>query len=293
MKFALWLGIGIAMGLALLWMAGGNLLAEVALRPDRRLPSPYTPPMPTVEVQARDGARLKAWFISPPAATGACVIVLHGIADSRESSLGFARLFTEHGYSVLLPDSRGHGESEGKVVTYGILEADDVHRWVNLLFASQGCTKVFGLGESLGAGILLESLPVEPRFRAVVAESPFASLDRIARDRVAALLPLPSPIALPISRSLVESAILYSRHKYGIDPDAASPEDAVLRTQTPILLIHGLEDRKTPPEHSKILASRNPKIELWLVPGAGHTAAWAAAPDEFPRRVLAWFASHS
>lgn len=53
-------------------------------------------------------------------------------------------------------------------MTYGVLESDDVHRWVDLLVSSEGCQRVFGLGESLGAGILLQSLSVEPRFRAVV-----------------------------------------------------------------------------------------------------------------------------
>ena len=43
-------------------------------------------------------------------------------------------------------------------MTYGVLESDDVHRWVDLLPSSEGCQRVFGLGESLAAGILLQSL---------------------------------------------------------------------------------------------------------------------------------------
>jgi hypothetical protein len=31
---------------------------------------------------------------------------------------------------------------------------------------------------------------------------------------------------------------------------------------------------------------------LWLVPGAGHTAASLTAPEEFRNRVLGWFAAH-
>ena len=54
---------------------------------------------------------------------------------------------------------------------------------------------------------------------------------------------------------------------------------ALAQTTTPVLLIHGLNDRKTPPEHSKILAASNRRwTELWLVPGAGHTGAYGAAP---------------
>jgi hypothetical protein len=33
-------------------------------------------------------------------------------------------------------------------------------------------------------------------------------------------------------------------------------------------------------------------VELWLVPHAGHTMAWAAAHREFESRLLGWFGSH-
>ena len=60
-----------------------------------------------------------------------------------------------------------------------------------------------------------------------------------------------------------------------------------------MLLIHGLEDTNIYPQHSQTLAARNPRfITLWLAPGARHTAAFGAAPQEFPRRVLGWFSSH-
>jgi len=62
---------------------------------------------------------------------------------------------------------------------------------------------------------------------------------------------------------------------------------------TPILLIHGLADTNIYPAHSETLAARNPRnVRLWLVPGARHTAALGAAPQEFQARVLGWFAEH-
>jgi pimeloyl-ACP methyl ester carboxylesterase len=57
-----------------------------------------------------------------------------------------------------------------------------------------------------------------------------------------------------------------------------------------VLLIHGLSDTKTPPDHSRILAAVNPRTTtLWLVPGAGHTGAYGAAPKEFESRVLNFY----
>jgi pimeloyl-ACP methyl ester carboxylesterase len=84
--------------------------------------------------------------------------------------------------------------------------------------------------------------------------------------------------------------LLYCQLKYGLDLREASPEARIGQTRTPILLIHGLADSKTPPEHSRILATRNPWVVLCLVPGPEHTSAWSTAPAEFERRVLEWFA---
>ena len=42
---------------------------------------------------------------------------------------GFAELFLSKGFAVLLPDSRGQGESGGDFPTYGVKETDDVHRF--------------------------------------------------------------------------------------------------------------------------------------------------------------------
>jgi hypothetical protein len=39
-------------------------------------------------------------------------------------------------------------------------------------------------------------------------------------------------------------------------------------------------------------AARGPK-ELWIVPGAFHTAALGFQPEEFRRRVLSFFAKYS
>jgi pimeloyl-ACP methyl ester carboxylesterase len=60
----------------------------------------------------------------------------------------------------------------------------------------------------------------------------------------------------------------------------------------PILIIHGLNDFKTSPEHSRILAASNPRVILWLAPGAGHTNVSAVALKEFRKRVLDWFKIH-
>jgi pimeloyl-ACP methyl ester carboxylesterase len=65
-------------------------------------------------------------------------------------------------------------------------------------------------------------------------------------------------------------------------------------SSVPIFLIHGLADTNIPPQQSERIQAHDPgKIILWEVPNAGHCGAMNAAGEEFNKRVLDWFASHS
>ena len=287
---------GVVVAAVCAFAAGGIILCEESLhvRKVRPFPVPAFAAWREVAIKAHDGAVLRAWLVSPETSNGNCVLTLHGVADGRRGTLGLARLFVENHYTVLMPDSRGHGESGGEIATYGLLEREDVHRWVDWLVSSERPRNVFAMGESLGAGILLQSLAVEHRFTAVAAESPFADFEQIAEYRVAQRLPIGGLIGRALARPMVWSGFLYAKWKYGMDFRAANAAGIVANVSTPILLIHGLDDTNIPPDHSRMLASRNPSsITLWLVPGAAHTGAFATAPEQFRSRVLGWFSEHA
>lgn len=176
----------------LLSLVSGITLAELQLHLQRRplqhqeeianaMHGQYHAVMQDVQLQARDGVILHAWYIRRLANdNGRDVLMLHGVTDNREGVAGFAPMLLEQGYRVLLPDSRAHGESGGVVATYGLLERDDIHRWVDWLYTREDSNCVYGFGESMGAALVLQSLAVEKRFCAVVADSSFSSFRAVA-----------------------------------------------------------------------------------------------------------------
>jgi len=101
---------------------------------------------------ASDGVPLRGTFAAPEKQNGSAVILLHGISDNRMGAAGFARLFPAGGYRVLLVDSRAQATSGGAFATYGVLEPDDVHRWLDWLERDQTESCVYGFGESMGDG---------------------------------------------------------------------------------------------------------------------------------------------
>ena len=173
-------------------------------------------------------------------------------------------------------------------------ESDDIHRWVDWIEAAEHPRCMFGLGESMGAAQLLQALPKEPRFCAVIAESPFATFREVAYARFGRQFHTGPWLGRTFFRPSVDVGFLYVRLRYGLNMEAASPEQAVVGAKIPVLQIHGLNDTNIPPYHSDRIQAKNPSaVVVWKVPGALHTGAHAVAPQEFERRILGWFADHS
>jgi fermentation-respiration switch protein FrsA (DUF1100 family) len=249
-----------------------------------------------VSVSAGDGAVLRGWRIRPVQGNGDAAILFHGQSDNRTGMLGTAKLLLRHGYSVLLPDARAHGVSGGDLATYGVKEADDIRRWFEWLDRTQAPRCIYGLGESMGAAELLQSLKTETRFCAVVAESPFANFREASYDRMGERIGAGAWAGRTLMRPAVEAGLLYTRLKYGVDLSLASPEEAVAGSQTPVLLIHGKKDDNLPPRNSELIAARcrgrDSQVVLWEPPAAGHCGAASAEPQEYERRVIGWFGNH-
>jgi pimeloyl-ACP methyl ester carboxylesterase len=240
----------------------------------------------SVQAAADDGARLDGWLFTPQHPNGSGVILLHGVGDTRMGMSGHAPFLLRAGYSVLLPDLRGHGASGGSITTYGVRESGDVHRWADVLLRA-GVDRLYGLGQSMGAAILLQALPREPRFRALVADCPFSDFEEIAQDR------LTQNGLRAVSWPMVTMGLAYARVRYGVNLWSASPAAALRAAHVPVLLIHGADDDNIRPRHSRELHAANPgATELWEVPRAGHVASIVTQPEEYERRVLAWFGGH-
>lgn len=238
-------------------------------------------------VKAADGIRLQAWFFRPSDFNGAAVLLMHGVGADRLGMTGHLQYLLRAGYAALMLDARGHGSSGGDLVTYGLKEAQDTALWARWMEQQSGVDRIYGLGESMGASVLIESLAYHPDFRAIVAECPFSTFREVAEYRVGGRL-------LPVAAwPVVEVASWYSRLRYGVDVMQASPIAALRSSTTPVLLIHGTADVNIPPLESRELHASNPKSTvLWEVEGAIHTRAMHAEPQEYRRRVLGWFAEH-
>ena len=162
--------ICVTLSVFVLAIVGGIFLAEGALHPGRRpllavdqrqateMANSNTSDLTDVSIPAIDGVVLRAWNLQPRKIFANAVILSHGLSDNRAGMIAYAQFFLRHGYDVLMPDARAHGISGGEIATYGIREANDLHRWLDWLDVNEHPACVYGFAESMGAAGLLQSL---------------------------------------------------------------------------------------------------------------------------------------
>lgn len=287
--FILWLAADIPLGVILL---EGSIRIYPPFRriPDAKEAGRIGGAWREVRIHAGDGVPLRAWLVWPRQPNGNGAILLHGVADGRAGIASRAHMLADAGYTVLLPDARGHGVSGGEIISFGIREVDDLYRWADWFRTEVRPGRLYGMGASMGAAILLQSLENDTRFRAAVAECPFSDFHEVAYDRMAGKLYLNRWFARALLFPAIETGIAYGRLRYGVNLADVSPERAIRNTTVPVLLIHGDADTNIPSRHSTALHAANPAAsELWIVHGAGHVTIAKVAGDEFRRRMLGWF----
>ena len=242
------------------------------------------------DVRAPDGAILRGWKVRAARPNGAWVLVLHGVADNRYGTEEHARMLLQSGYGVVMMDSRAHGASGGEIASYGWLERKDVSAAIDELERTEHPEHLYALGNSMGAGIALQTAGSDARIEAVAAEAPFANLQEAAYD-YAGLQRWPL-LGKTFFAPGAWVLIYRGQRLAGFPASEVSPERAVKARAFPLLLICDAADVVLPCRHSEtILRVATGAKELWRVPGALHTGAMGTAPAEYRRRVISFLDS--
>lgn len=209
-----------------------------------------------------DNVRLHGWFLEAEGASF-CLIFFHGNATNISGVLLYAQEWVARGVSVLLLDYRGYGQSEGsiKVGSDIFLDAEAGVRWLG---SEKGFapSQIILYGQSIGAAAAIE-LATRERFRALVLEAPFTSIEDLSRTH------------------------------YGFAPgfllkDFSYRNEAKMKQiKCRLLIVHGTEDEVCPFWMGKRLfeAAPDPK-EFLEIEGAHHNDLFdVAGNDAFDRPI--------
>lgn len=243
-------------------------------------------PVKSVRFTASDGVSLAGSYVAIPGRPTGIFVVVHGFKTDRREMVDLSAMLVREGFSVLLYDSRGTGESSG-VFGVGATEDRDIVGAVDFLRSSSepGSEHIFVLGISLGAGDALLAAAEDDRIQGVVADSPWAD-ERVQLARMSTI-PV-GPIAIPVLP--YEPALV----DWLIDGrlEDARPRDVVARIAPRwIQLIHSADDTNattTLADAQDLLAAGGGRTDLWIAPSGGHAGAYGAHPEDYRIKIRAY-----
>lgn len=221
-----------------------------------------------------DRVTLKGWYIP---GGESCIIIVNGGHQNRVDpvigTLELTRDLVDKGYSVLLFDLRGRGESEGKGLTLTHGDRDIVGA---VDYAKSRVHTVYIIGFSTGAA---DSILLPDGITAMVLDSCFANVHEMS-VRGAVEKGYPKPLVKIFSPGV----FLMARTIYGYQ--VVDPEDRIGDVTCPIFLIHGEEDSIPPDDAYRLYdALDNPSDQLWVVRGADHCLAYKTNPVGYIDKV--------
>lgn len=238
-----------------------------------------------VKITSHDGLTLVGSLYENPKGKGV-FLLFHGYRSNPIKDFDcILEKYYNLGYSLLVPDQRAHGRSEGKYITYGILERFDCKGWVEFAKELYGDNVPIYLdGLSMGATTVLMAagLNIEANIRGVISDSAFSSpvqiIDKVGHED----LKLPRWLFLPQMKLLCRTIARF-------DPDATSTFEALKNTDLPILFVHGTADELVPydmvKQHCEI---DNFKRELVSVEGATHAFGYIVDTPLVERKLYAF-----
>lgn len=197
------------------------------------------------------------------------IFVVHGYTSSSKKMANYIKKFYDMGYNVFAPDLIAHGKSEGKTISMGGFDSDDLVNWVKKISEENGNADTVLFGISMGAATVMNAVgkDLPSNVKAFIEDSGYVNLKVEFTYQLKKLFNLPSFPVIPAANTMTK---IRGGYFFG-DVDAT---EGLKKTKLPALVLHGEEDGFVPIEHGKeayeLITS---KKEFHSFPGAKHVKA--------------------
>ncbi len=216
------------------------------------------------------------------------VVLLHGFKHRKTKRvyLEWARLLSAEGYRCVLIDNRGHGDSTGQLVGFGVIESRDTMQVLDTIEAQGLLQKpVALLGGSLGAATAIQLAAQDGRIDNVIAVAPYARLDSVMESFAEAY----TGFAKAVPGGVWENYAQAVCERAGITLEQTDNIAAMARVKVPVLLIAGEADQRVPLKQVQALyTAAPPGSELFTVAGESHNSLGKGVIAPVRDKTLAW-----
>lgn len=228
-------------------------------------------PRKDVYINARDGLKLHGTYF-PTGDEKKVVICFHGYtSEGMKGYIALSEYYSKKGFSLLLPDSRAHGKSDGKYIGFGCLDRFDAFEWIKYIIATLGeDVQILLHGTSMGGATVLmtSGLELPKQVKGIVSDCAFTSPKYVFTHVLHSMYHLP---AFPLIQ--ITSAV--NKRKAGFSMDECNAAREVTKAKVPILFIHGDADTFVPYSMCEEIYEncKSPKKKL-IIKGAAHAESY-------------------
>lgn len=230
---------------------------------------------------SKDGLKLHNYVLNHPS-SNKWIITVHGYTSEGVNMASYARKFYEMGYNVIIPDLRGHGQSEGDYIGMGWDERFDVIDLINHIVENNSDSEIVLLGVSMGAATVMnvsgENLPSQ--VKAIIEDCGYTSVWNEFAYQLNELFGLP---AFP----MMHSASFMAKLRAGYWLGEAAPIKQIKKSTTPTLFIHGDQDDFVPYSMlDELYTASNAEKEKLIIKGAGHAKSREVNPELYWSTII-------
>lgn len=221
-------------------------------------------------VTSVDNLKLHAYEIKNYIQCHKWTIVVHGYCSEGNTMGSRAKVFYELGHNVIIPDLRGHGQSEGHYIGMGWHDRQDILTWINYIIKQDKNSEIILYGISMGASTVMmtcgEELP--SNVKVAVEDCGYTSAWDEFSYQLKLLFKMPK---FPI----MNFASIVTKIRAGYDFKQASALKQVAKSKIPILFIHGSNDDFVPYSmRDKLYAAANCEKQRLTIEGAAHCKSY-------------------
>lgn len=237
-----------------------------------------------VYVRSKDGLQLYARWIPAENPRGT-ILLAHGYKSTPYIDFSLVlEVYHNLGINMLIPDQRCHGKSEGKYITFGVKEWQDMACWLDYHNACLGSWPVILSGLSMGASTVLYMAdePLPENVKGMIADCGFTSAYAIIGKVFRSVAHLPS-------WPFLWATDLCARLFAGFSLKEKDTRKTLQFGKYPVILAHGLADDFVPCEMSReAYDACTSKKELLFVEAAGHGYSFLKDRERYTKTVEAF-----
>lgn len=217
------------------------------------------------------------------------ILLFHGYrSDGRFDFACAVKYYIEMGLNVLVVDQRANGESEGKLITFGIKERRDVITWAEFINEKYSPENIFLSGVSMGATTVMmaANLDLPKNVKGIIADCGFTAAPDIIKKVALQAFKINATPVLPVLNLMCRIFGKFSLY-------ATTTVKALSESDIPIFFIHGKKDGFVPCEMTEI-SHKSARAEKYicLVEEADHGISFLVDTDNIQRQIAEFVSAH-